>query len=151
MLGQTVKQEQYVSSHNAVMRLETQTSTATDLRPDQQALDQLRSGLPHFCHHLKGLKAMLQQMTGMPALTPSNNCLCSLLCKHILEPQGHGCSKQVLPGVVCMLGSQALIAPLLLSTAPPHEEDSTDLLTSPPAERGASYIAASSCFLGKDV
>ena len=112
-----------------------QTSTATDLRPDQHPLNQLRSGLPHFCHHLKGLKAVLQQMTGMPALTPSNNCLCSLLCEHVLEPQRHGPSKQVLLGMVCMLSSQAFIALLLLSTAPPHEEASTDLLIRPPAER----------------
>ncbi len=79
-----------MSSHHAVMELETTTSTANaeaDLHPDQHPLNQLRSGLPHFCHHLKGLKAVLQQMLGMPALAPSNSCLCSLLCERVLEPQ----------------------------------------------------------------
>ncbi|KAA6428086.1 MAG: hypothetical protein FRX49_02747 [Trebouxia sp. A1-2] len=47
---------------------------------------------------------------------------------------------QVLPGVVCSLQSQAFVALLLLSTAPPHEEDSTDLLARPPAERDVGQV-----------
>ncbi len=74
--------------------------TKADLCLTEHPLHKLPPSLPDFCHHVKGLKGLLQQMSGMHLLASCDDGFALLLSHGTLTPHSQYTNQQLLSDTV---------------------------------------------------